>query len=913
MGNIPFFIRQAFLNMNRNRQRTLFVLFCIAVGVGAVVSLRSLGLMIGEALTGNLQAENRGDIVIAPGSPLQNLMGGEGVDPVLVEGGSNLFAPVTFSQIGIDQIRGWADDNGFEMLVGTRNALSGTVSKVGGDGSLAELTTIYLIEPQGYPFYQEVELVAPAGANLADLLAPAQSMVIAERLAKALAVNVGDEVQMAGAKQFTVTGIVGDEAEAQLTNPNSYLFPFGYVAYESGRDIFGVKADTIYVRVPAGSDIAAITNQFQADFKGLETNTTEDLRQLNSRVSEAVTKFITVMGIVSLLIGGIGIVNTMIVVVSRRTLEIAVLKTIGLQGNQITLMFILEALMMAVLGSVLGIFFGLGLVLILQGVAERVFVQSLTFALYPQALLMGLVTGLIVTLVFGFLPTISAGRVRPSAVLHPAETLIPQAGRLISLVVILLMTAIIGLMIGLILDNMALGVAGAYGGLVILAIALLILWVLAYIFSRLPSLGNIYLKLAQRTIGANAGRTASTLLALVIGMFSLSLILLMTRSLVNVVNDLMQSQLGGNVLVASESLDTGREIEALLPTLPAVESYEATIFYTGQLVAINGNDDMRALVEQATEIGRQELFANQEGQSTSFQTDSNSGFLGGFDPVAFQINLFTQALSLQRHQELNDAYEVSEGQDVANSDEAGLVLQESMVTRWLELEVGSTITIQFSNGQQLTIPIVGLIAEAETSGGLQVNTGSSSNGVVSDGTIPAGIDPQPPTFIIQVTTDQLDQTIASLSAIPGAIAFDVSQFGELLNRLFGQIAALPLMVAVLALFASSVIIANTVSLSTLERRREIGIMKALGLQTNQILRLLLLENGLVGLLGGLLGTTIGAIFIFLSGILSESLGSFPIFTLLGLVLLSVIISLLATIITAYGAAQEKPLIVLRYE
>lgn len=913
MGNIPFFVRQAFLNMNRNRQRTLFVLFCIAVGVGAVVSLRSLGLMIGEALTGNLQAENRGDMVITPGSPLQNLMGGEAVDPTLVEGGSNLFAPITFSQEGIEQIRAWAGRNGFEMLLATRNAVSGTVSKVGGDGSLAELTTIYLVEPQGYPFYRELEMVAPAGANLADLLARPQSLIIAERLAKALDVAVGDEVQMAGAKRFTVTGIVADEAEAQLTNPNSYLFPFGYVAYESGRELFGVKADTIYVRVPAGSDLAAITDQFQTAFKGMETNTTEDLRQLNSQVSEAVTKFITVMGIVSLLIGGIGIVNTMIVVVSRRTLEIAVLKTIGLQGNQITLMFILEALIMAVLGSVLGIFFGLGLVLILQGVAERVFVQSLTFALYPEALLMGLVTGLIVTLVFGILPTISAGRVRPSAVLHPNEALIPKAGRLISLLIILFMTAIIGLMVGLILDNIALGVAGAYSGLVVLGVALLILWVLAYIFSRLPSLGNVYLKLAQRAVGANAGRTASTLLALVIGMFSLSLILLMTRSLVNVVNDLMQSQLGGNVLVASESLDTGREIEALLPTLPAVQSYETTIFYTGQVVAINGNEDMAALVEQATEVGRQELFADQTGETTSFQTDSDSGFLGGFDPVAFQINLFTQAMSLQRHQDSNDDYEVSEGEDVTNSDEPGLVLQESMVTRWLGLEIGSTITLQFPNGQQATMPVVGLISEIETSGGIQVNDGSSSNGVVSDVTIPAGIDPQPPTFIIQVEADQIDQTVASLSTIPGAIAFDVSQFGELLNRLFGQIATLPLMVAVLALFASSVIIANTVSLSTLERRREIGIMKALGLQTYHVLGLLLLENGLVGLLGGTLGTGVGAIFILLSGILSESLGSFPFFTLAGLVLLSVTISLLATIVTAYGAAQEKPLIVLRYE
>ncbi len=121
------------------------------------------------------------------------------------------------------------------------------------------------------------------------------------------------------------------------------------------------------------------------------------------------------------------------------------------------------------------------------------------------------------------------------------------------------------------------------------------------------------------------------------------------------------------------------------------------------------------------------------------------------------------------------------------------------------------------------------------------------------------------------------------------------------------------MVAFLALFSSAVIIANTVSLSVLERRRQIGVMKAVGLHSSQVLRLLLLESGLVGLLGGLLGTGAGAAVIVAMGVLSESPGSFPFVTLLGLVLLAVAIALVATLGTAWGASREKPLIVLRYE
>jgi putative ABC transport system permease protein len=115
----------------------------------------------------------------------------------------------------------------------------------------------------------------------------------------------------------------------------------------------------------------------------------------------------------------------------------------------------------------------------------------------------------------------------------------------------------------------------------------------------------------------------------------------------------------------------------------------------------------------------------------------------------------------------------------------------------------------------------------------------------------------------------------------------------------------------LALFAAGVIMANTVSLSTLERRRQIGIMKALGLQAESALGLLLLENGLVGLVGGLLGTGLSAIALSLSGALGQ--GRIPLGALGLLILLAVGLTLGATLLTAYGASREKPLNVLRYE
>ncbi|MCB0028694.1 MAG: hypothetical protein KDE28_12355, partial [Anaerolineales bacterium] len=62
-----------------------------------------------------------------------------------------------------------------------------------------------------------------------------------------------------------------------------------------------------------------------------------------------------------------------------------------------------------------------------------------------------------------------------------------------------------------------------------------------------------------------------------------------------------------------------------------------------------------------------------------------------------------------------------------------------------------------------------------------------------------------------------------------------------------------------------------------------------------------------------LGTGIGAVIILISGVISDSLSSFPLGMLLLLILLAVLIAVVATLVSALGAAREKPLIVLRYE
>src|SRR5690606_32398750 len=212
-------------------------------------------------------------------------------------------------------------------------------------------------------------------------------------------------------------------------------------------------ANTIYVQIPAPDQADEIADELREEFPFVSTTTTTVIRDQNSQVADAVNQLVVVMGLVSLLIGGIGIVNTMLVVVSRRTTEIAVLKTVGLEGEQITIVFLIEAVLMGFVGSLLGVLLGWGATFLLKGGAEAFLAQELSFRITPGPAITGIVVGILVTAIFGFLPTLAAGQVRPALVLRPSDTVVPRAGRLRSAVaVVVVMLALSAVAQGLVGD-----------------------------------------------------------------------------------------------------------------------------------------------------------------------------------------------------------------------------------------------------------------------------------------------------------------------------------------------------------------------------------------------------------------------------------------------------------------------------
>ncbi|MCS7070569.1 MAG: ABC transporter permease, partial [Anaerolinea sp.] len=121
----------------------------------------------------------------------------------------------------------------------------------------------------------------------------------------------------------------------------------------------------------------------------------------------------------------------------------------------------------------------------------------------------------------------------------------------------------------------------------------------------------------------------------------------------------------------------------------------------------------------------------------------------------------------------------------------------------------------------------------------------------------------------------------------------------------------------LSLLAAAVTMANTVSLATLERRRQIGILKAVGLKSRRVLSVMLIENTLIGLLGGLLGIGLSALGVAIMTALGQGdaipvpRDSVPV--AVALVIASVVIAWVATLLSARPVVRESVINVLRYE
>jgi ABC-type antimicrobial peptide transport system permease subunit len=926
---LHFYIQHSLNDLRVNGQRTFFALLCIAAGVAAVVSLQTVGIMMADTLTGNLQQANRSDIQVsltASHNANQQAQLEQAAQAGLLQepSQSNVFGQRSPTQYrigegGIAQLQAWIDTNypgqiemTYPWVLADTAAIftgsAGTSLTLISTGTNAAQVTPILIDPTVYPFYREVKSLD--GVPLSDLIQASTDIVIDQKVAEAVGAHVGDTLRINGANtDFTLRGIVPTEAE--VTDPASgllmALYGFYYLDREAIQYFDNVtpQTDKLYLKLNDPTQTAEVNRAFLDAFPYFNTTTVDTLAQDNEALSARINQLVTVVGMVSLLLGSIGIINTMQVIVRRRTVEVAILKTLGLQAGEVTLLFLVEAFIMGIVGSMIGIVLGWIVTFLIKGVAENVVAQPLPFRIALMPVMNGLLVGTLVTTIFGFLPTLAAGQVRPGMVLRPNDTVIPRAGLRTGLALAVIILAL-SFVTSVILGSFSIALMVTVGAFVVAGVLIVLLSLLIWIIGRFfPSLGIIDLKLSLRQMLVGRARGATTLLALVVGMFSLSLITLFTESLNNTLSSALGSAGGGNVIISLMSRDAIQSVTETLDTMQGVSSYQVLQSYAGTLVSIEEPD--------GTVLSRDELKIRIEQNSTLKETVAAMG--GDINDVDVGESEMSSLEDLTgRDVTAASQTPVLAGRDFTQVDagKAVMVLTQSSSVTDAQLQVGDKLTYAFGEGaavQQIIFELIGIVQRPT------VSSPVGGNGVhISLSALPQSLQPSTVQILANVDKDSIAELRRDLSSVPGTFVLETAVFAELVNGVLATFTAFPTMVALLGLIVGGVVIANSVALTTMERRREIAVMKAVGLQRERVLGMLLLENGLMGLIGGLTGVGLGLIMLVLllsvSGSTAEAI---PYGTALLLMLLCILVALVAAMTSAWGASGEKPLNVLRYE
>ena len=887
MERLGFYFRNAMLSLLRERRRAIFAVFTVVVGVAAIVGLQLTADVLERSLTNNVRTLLLGDLAVSkPGFDQSAAFESQELDEIralqdegLIDGFTVLATPSDF-----------ADFAKFKLTVAGRTD---------SDAVTAFYAPLFL-EKDVFPYYGEVR---SQGRGLWELIQDDFDVVVTRNLANRHDIDVGDKLKLSGVDElFTVRGLLSGAALGRAGDPLQGNVVFRLDTIERLFPDLNNPVSEIYILAPDADDeqLARIDERLEAISPVIESTTPAELEADNQDAADTLRSVIMIFGLVALAIGGIGIANTMQVLVSRRLPEAGVLKAIGLKGRQVMAVFLAEALIIGVVGSMIGVVAGLGVsfgtLRVMAGIANL----PLEWRVGAGPIVTGLIVGVLVTLAFGLLPTVGAGRVRPMAAIRPNDPDLVKGSWLTSTLLILALAVVMGIMVGVLIDTPLWGLIGTLGAFVGVGVLLLILVSIVYLLSRLPAFRWLTLQLSFLEWRRRKTRAASLLLAMSIGVLGIGLILMLADTVLAGTNDAVEDVVGGDVVIAVNDPAEKEQAFATIREADGVALFSPGAIYDTRLTAINGDPE---------EI--ENRIAAYEAEHAKLDAEKRQILEDYFSVVTTR----TIDAALPRMEFPADGGRMLDQTDQERNTVVLQGLSDRSVTDQLGLEVGDRISLQAIDrddqglGSPVEFEIIG-ISSAD-------RIGITLFGPVMTASDPFQEQGAPPITnigIVQVEDAKRDDLVRDLNLeLDSVLVLEVAAFVDLFAELLDQIRIVPLVLSGLVLLAAVVIVANAVALSTLERRKEIGLLKAVGAKARWITVQLVFENTLLGFVGGMIGLALAfVVLLAVTMFLGFDLVASPV-VIGGVLALTVVLSSVVTLFSAVPAARERPLDILRGE
>ncbi|MFZ7946366.1 ABC transporter permease [Neobacillus sp. 19] len=222
---------------------------------------------------------------------------------------------------------------------------------------------------------------------------------------------VGQSIQIEGTS-FKVVGVLASKGSSLGQSGDNVVI----VPLSTGQRLVGsTTISTVYLQGKSEEQMDFVMNEVKLALAGMYPGKTDDYGVSNqqdvmdtmSSVNDTMTMMLGGIASISLLVGGIGIMNIMLVSVSERTKEIGIRKAIGAKRRDVLLQFLIEAIVLSALGGLVGILLGLGLGKIISSLMD----MSISFS--APVILFSFLFSLLVGVVFGVFPANKASKLNP--------------------------------------------------------------------------------------------------------------------------------------------------------------------------------------------------------------------------------------------------------------------------------------------------------------------------------------------------------------------------------------------------------------------------------------------------------------------------------------------------------------------
>ena len=389
-------LKMALRSISSNKMRAMLTMLGIIIGVMALVVLVSL---VSGATTSVTDAVN------SLGSSMLT---------VTVEDDKGY--PIT-----LETLNEWMEKDELGLLA-PQSSDSLTAKGAEGSGTV----TVYGTTPVYYDI-QGLQLAMGRWLKNTDVENHSYVCVINETAAEELIgyVDCVGEAISVNSVQFTIVGVLSDD-EDSLTSVFSSGSMVAYIPYTSLVRLSATavaEVTSFYVSAAEGSTVEAaetamteiLMKRFDEDEDAFEVSSQDVLEETMSSITSILTILLGGIAAISLVVGGIGIMNIMLVTVTERTREIGIRKAIGASRGTILMQFLMEAVVLCMLGCGLGIFLSWSILQIVNTVVASL---DMVFHLNGGVVLIAVGFCFMIGVVFGLYPANKAAKMKPIDALH---------------------------------------------------------------------------------------------------------------------------------------------------------------------------------------------------------------------------------------------------------------------------------------------------------------------------------------------------------------------------------------------------------------------------------------------------------------------------------------------------------------